>query len=144
VHWHPTDEHIVLLQGRFYLGTGGRFERAAMRRLSVGDYALVPGRMLHFAWSERGETIKQIHGIGPFGIFPPAGDRWIQLADAGATRVFAHKLGERVRSSRGEGAIIGGSHYRNDNITQYRVEKADGSIFWVQQSELQRSSPKQQ
>ena len=143
VHWHPTDEHFVVVKGRFYVGAGDHFDRAAMHPMGVGDYALMPSKMLHFGWSEGGESIKQIHGIGPFGIFPPASDQWTQLSDTGVTRVFAYKLGERVRASRGEGTIIGGTHYRNDNITQYRIEQGDGSLFWAQQADLQSAnSPK--
>src|SRR4030095_1289371 len=33
----------------------------------VGDYALVPRKQAHFAWS-KGMTVIQVHGIGPFRI----------------------------------------------------------------------------
>src|SRR6266581_5270326 len=72
-HWHPEDENIVVVKGTWYLGTGDRFDRSALREMNVGDYALVPKRMHHFAWSKT-ETIIQVHGIGPFQIIPV--DTW--------------------------------------------------------------------
>jgi Cupin len=64
-HWHPEDEHVTVVKGTWYLGSGDTFDRNAMRELNVGDYALVPKKMPHFAWSKN-DTIILIHGIGPF------------------------------------------------------------------------------
>ena len=55
-HTHPEDEHIVVVQGTWFLAEGERFDRARLRALAVGDYALVPRRQAHFAWS-KGMTV---------------------------------------------------------------------------------------
>ena len=66
-HTHPEDEHIVVVQGTWFLTEGEHFDRARLRPLAVGDYALVPRRQAHFAWS-KGMTVIQVHGIGPFRV----------------------------------------------------------------------------
>jgi hypothetical protein len=67
-HWHPTDEHLTVLQGVFGLGDGDTFDRDKGHEMTVGAYALVPGKMHHFGWC-KGETIVQAHGVGPFKIY---------------------------------------------------------------------------
>jgi quercetin dioxygenase-like cupin family protein len=64
-HWHPTDEHITVLQGHFALGMGDQYDEASLEDLPSGSYASMPKRMAHFA-KATGETIVQVHGIGPF------------------------------------------------------------------------------
>ena len=66
-HTHPEDEHIVVVQGTWFLAEGERVDRARLRPVAVGDYALVPRRQAHFAWS-KGMTVIQVHGIGPFRV----------------------------------------------------------------------------
>jgi len=66
-HWHPTDEHITVLSGRFAVGMGERFDAAALTVLAAGEYAHVPTKMPHYAAS-MGDTLVQVHGIGPFAI----------------------------------------------------------------------------
>jgi len=66
-HRHPEDEHIAVIQGTWYLGAGERFDRGALEEMTLGAYARVPSGMAHFAWS-RGETIIQVHGVGPFRV----------------------------------------------------------------------------
>jgi len=43
-HTHPEDEHIVVVQGTWFLAEGECFDRSRLRPLAVGDYALVPRR----------------------------------------------------------------------------------------------------
>jgi quercetin dioxygenase-like cupin family protein len=64
-HWHPTDEHITVLQGRFGVGMGDVYDEASLQELPAGSYALMPKSMTHFARA-MGETVVQVHGIGPF------------------------------------------------------------------------------
>jgi hypothetical protein len=66
-HWHPTDEHITVLSGTFMLGMGERYDESAATPLAAGAYAFAPAKMPHFAWS-KGDTVVQVHGIGPFVI----------------------------------------------------------------------------
>jgi ChrR-like protein with cupin domain len=73
-HWHPIDEHLTVISGLFHLGTGEKFEPAAAQALPVGSYLMMPKEMRHFAWAE-GETIIQLHGVGPFKTI------WVNPAD---------------------------------------------------------------
>ena len=66
-HWHPTDEHITVLSGTFMLGMGDRVDESSAKALAAGAYAFAPAKMPHFAWS-KGDTVVQVHGIGPFSI----------------------------------------------------------------------------
>ena len=66
-HWHPTDEHITVLSGTFVVGMGERFDESSGKELPAGAYAFVPSKMAHYAWT-KGDTVVQIHGIGPFTI----------------------------------------------------------------------------
>ncbi|MGH8639483.1 MAG: cupin domain-containing protein, partial [Burkholderiales bacterium] len=60
-------EHITVLDGTFMVGMGERFDESSATALVAGAYAAVPARMAHYAWS-KGDTLVQIHGIGPFAI----------------------------------------------------------------------------
>jgi mannose-6-phosphate isomerase-like protein (cupin superfamily) len=66
-HYHPADEHVTVLQGTFVMGLGEKFDQAAGRELAVGSFAMMPQGTRHFAWT-KGETIVQLHGIGPWGV----------------------------------------------------------------------------
>ena len=66
-HWHPTDEHVTVLSGTFALGMGEKFDKASMKDLPAGGYALLPAEMRHFAMATTDATI-QIHGQGPFAL----------------------------------------------------------------------------
>ncbi len=66
-HWHPMGEHITVLSGVFRLGMGGTVNASAIREYQPGDFLYVPGRMPHFGGA-RGETVIQLHGMGPFSI----------------------------------------------------------------------------
>lgn len=66
-HWHPMGEHITVLSGVFRLGMGGTFNAAAIREYQQGDFLYAPARMPHFGGA-RGETVIQLHGMGPFAI----------------------------------------------------------------------------
>lgn len=73
-HWHPEDEHLTVLSGTFHMGIGERFDESAAMALTAGSYSLMPKEVRHFGWTT-GETVVQIHGIGPFKTFlvtPPA------------------------------------------------------------------------
>jgi len=66
-HWHPADEHATVLQGTLVMGLGVKFDRSAGRELSAGSFAMLPNGTRHFAWT-KGETIIQVHGVGPWSI----------------------------------------------------------------------------
>lgn len=64
-HWHPTDEHITVLEGTFAAGMGDKFDEAALHEFPTGSYVLMPRRMHHFGMG-KGDTVLQIFGTGPF------------------------------------------------------------------------------
>jgi quercetin dioxygenase-like cupin family protein len=67
-HWHPTDEHVTVLKGSLAVGMGEKWDANGLKTvLTVGNYIVVPKGMRHFALS-KGETIVQVHGMGPFQI----------------------------------------------------------------------------
>ena len=66
-HWHPQAEHLTVLQGTFLLGMGERVDRRALKALTPGDFVYAPAKMPHFAVA-RGETVVQLHGVGPFEV----------------------------------------------------------------------------
>jgi anti-sigma factor ChrR (cupin superfamily) len=65
-HWHPTDEHITVLEGTFAAGMGDKFSEAALHDFPAGSYVLMPRTMHHFASAKGGDVVIQIHGQGPF------------------------------------------------------------------------------
>ena len=66
-HWHPTDEYLTVLKGAFLVGTGDTIEEAKLKTMNVGNFLLMPKEMYHFALN-KGDTIVQVHGIGPFKV----------------------------------------------------------------------------
>lgn len=66
-HTHPMNEHVTVMRGTLMLGTGSRFDETAVRALPAGSFFMVPAGHPHYVWV-RGETILQVHGVGPFGM----------------------------------------------------------------------------
>ena len=66
-HWHPEDEHITVLKGNFMIATGEKYDQAALHAMLVGTYCVMPKEMRHFGFT-KGETIVQVHGVGPFKV----------------------------------------------------------------------------
>jgi hypothetical protein len=66
-HWHPVDENVTVLKGTILIGTGEKFDLAKTQELPAGSYMRMPKKMRHFA-AAKGDTIIQVHGIGPFEI----------------------------------------------------------------------------
>jgi hypothetical protein len=126
-HWHPEDEHIVVVQGTWYLGAGDRFSRSDLREMTVGAYALVPKKMNHFAWSQ-GHTIIQVHGIGPFRINFLDQDIKL-LSKASDASFFKFKVGDRVRGPKGVGVVKMGAHSPLEKLTQYTVETGPNQAY---------------
>jgi quercetin dioxygenase-like cupin family protein len=74
-HFHPNAENVTVVSGRFFLGMGDRVNQSALKSYAPGDYLHIPARHPHFGRVE-GETVIQLHGIGPFEIMlaqPAAG-----------------------------------------------------------------------
>jgi hypothetical protein len=66
-HWHPADEHVTVISGTFGIAMGEQFDPAKGKELGVGGFMVMPTGVRHFAWV-KGETVIQVHGIGPWGI----------------------------------------------------------------------------
>ena len=66
-HWHPTDENLTVLQGKFAIGTGDAFDATKLTVMQPGDFIQMPAKMHHFAQAAT-DTIVQIHGVGPFAV----------------------------------------------------------------------------
>lgn len=66
-HWHPGIEHVTVLSGTFVVGRGEEVVEAAMRELPQGGFMVMPPRSPHYVQA-RGETVLQLHGVGPWGI----------------------------------------------------------------------------
>jgi hypothetical protein len=66
-HWHPTDENVTVLHGTLMIGKGDKFSANSSEALTAGSFMRMPKEMRHFAWA-KGDTIIQVHGIGPFEI----------------------------------------------------------------------------
>ncbi len=66
-HFHPADEHITVISGTFNMGMGDRFDRKKTKAMTAGSFIVMPKRCHHFAWT-KGETVIQVHAIGPWGL----------------------------------------------------------------------------
>jgi quercetin dioxygenase-like cupin family protein len=66
-HNHPNAENLTVVSGTFLLGMGEKTDAAGLKKYVPGDFLWIPGAMSHFGGVE-GETIIQLHGIGPFGV----------------------------------------------------------------------------
>lgn len=66
-HWHPTDEHITVIQGNFRMGMGDKLDRQHLMVLPVASFAVMPAKATHYAVADE-ECIVQIHAMGPFAI----------------------------------------------------------------------------
>ena len=66
-HTHPKTERVTVISGNLYLATGETLDRNSAKKLAAGSFGYWPAGMKHAAWSE-GETVIQLHGIGPWQI----------------------------------------------------------------------------
>ena len=66
-HFHPADEHVTVISGTFNMGTGDTFDAKKATALTAGGFAVMPKDHRHFAFT-KGETVIQVHGVGPWGI----------------------------------------------------------------------------
>jgi mannose-6-phosphate isomerase-like protein (cupin superfamily) len=66
-HWHPADEHVTVISGTFHMGMGDKLDATRGTALTAGSFAVMPAKTQHYAFT-RGETVIQLHGVGPWGI----------------------------------------------------------------------------
>jgi len=74
-HWHPTTEHVTVIEGVFYMGLGEKFDESKATLLKQGGFASMPEKTVHYAFSKE-QCIIQVHAMGPFAItyIDPADD----------------------------------------------------------------------
>jgi quercetin dioxygenase-like cupin family protein len=66
-HWHPADEYLTVLKGTFLVGMGETYDESKLQPVTTSNFIFIPREMRHFA-NCKGETIVQVHGIGPFKV----------------------------------------------------------------------------
>lgn len=66
-HTHPKTERVTVVSGTLLLAMGENMDRSGAKTLTAGTYGFWPAGMKHTAWSQ-GETVIQLHGIGPWQI----------------------------------------------------------------------------
>lgn len=66
-HWHPRAENVTVLEGTLLLAMGEEFDESELKTYQPGDYLFIAGKNAHYGGT-RGETVLQLHGIGPFDI----------------------------------------------------------------------------
>ena len=70
-HWHPGIEHVTVISGTLYLGTGDGSDPAAAVALPPGSAAVIQPKTLHFGYTKEAAVI-QAHGMGPWETHAPA------------------------------------------------------------------------
>jgi hypothetical protein len=73
-HWHPTEENVTVLKGTFLVGMGEKYDESKVMTMNAGNFISMPKEMRHFGLC-KGETIVQVHGMGPFKV------NWVNPAD---------------------------------------------------------------
>ncbi|MBV8171547.1 MAG: cupin domain-containing protein [Candidatus Eremiobacteraeota bacterium] len=63
-HTHPQLEQVTVLSGTFMAGIGKTWDATKMVSLPAGAYVAIPADLPHYAQA-KGETILEVHGIGP-------------------------------------------------------------------------------
>lgn len=66
-HTHPKTERVTVISGTLKIAMGEQLERSKANTLPAGAFGFWPAGMKHAGWAE-GETILQVHGVGPWVI----------------------------------------------------------------------------
>ncbi|MBC5773120.1 cupin domain-containing protein [Pontibacter sp. KCTC 32443] len=66
-HWHPTAEHLTVIEGAFYMGTGEKPAMNSTTSLQPGGFALMPAKSVHNAFTKE-QAIVHVHGTSPYMI----------------------------------------------------------------------------
>jgi quercetin dioxygenase-like cupin family protein len=64
-HWHVTDEHITVLEGSFWIGSGEQFDASKLREMKVGAHAMLPAGVRHFSLA-KADNVIELFGEAPF------------------------------------------------------------------------------
>jgi mannose-6-phosphate isomerase-like protein (cupin superfamily) len=63
-HWHPRDQHVIVLSGTLLLGHGERLDSLNAAQLPQGAVGFVPAESRHYEGARMTTTIV-LYGIGP-------------------------------------------------------------------------------
>jgi quercetin dioxygenase-like cupin family protein len=66
-HFHPAFERLTVLEGTFQLGSGEKWDDAALKSYPQGSYISMPAQMRHYAQAKT-ETVLLMTTTGPWGI----------------------------------------------------------------------------
>jgi quercetin dioxygenase-like cupin family protein len=66
-HFHPTDEHVTVIEGTFLVGMGDKLDASKTMALPVGGFVTAGANQHHFGIA-KGRTIVQVHAMGPFAL----------------------------------------------------------------------------
>lgn len=66
-HFHPADEHVVVISGILNMGLGDKFDTSAGHALPAGGFMAMPAGEHHYAWA-KGDTVIQIYAVGPWSL----------------------------------------------------------------------------
>jgi quercetin dioxygenase-like cupin family protein len=66
-HTHPKTERLTVISGTFSIGMGETFDASKGRKMPAGTFGYWAAGMKHYVWAT-GETVVQLHGIGPWQI----------------------------------------------------------------------------
>ncbi|MCI0640846.1 MAG: cupin domain-containing protein [Gemmataceae bacterium] len=66
-HMHPKPERLTVLSGVFNIGMGDTFDSSKGKVMPAGAFGTWAPGMKHYVWA-KGETVVQLHGIGPWQI----------------------------------------------------------------------------
>jgi quercetin dioxygenase-like cupin family protein len=66
-HTHPKTERLTVISGTFNIAMGEKLDKKDARKMPAGSFGYWAAEMKHFVWAD-GETIVQLHGIGPWSI----------------------------------------------------------------------------
>ena len=64
-HFHPNDRLIVVLSGTWWVGTGDVYDPNSTVSMGPGTQVAHYGKKIHYDGAKDGDTIIQIHGMGP-------------------------------------------------------------------------------
>ncbi|HSK40121.1 MAG TPA: cupin domain-containing protein [Arenibaculum sp.] len=66
-HTHPAYERVTVISGTLHFAHGETFDRDGTTALPQGGVAVMPPGTPMYGYAE-GDTIIQVHGVGPWGI----------------------------------------------------------------------------
>lgn len=67
-HWHSVIEHVTVLSGTLHVGMGEHATYQSGTALAGGSFAVMPAKMVHYAWAGSDGVVFQLHSVGPWSI----------------------------------------------------------------------------